>query len=81
MPAGTTARRALQMSGMAGFFAGLDMDSCPLGVFGREVSDGQVLIEGDRVEVYRPLPKDPREQRRELASKGMNMGRRDSRGN
>ena len=77
VPPGTTAREALKLSGLGDVFGGLDIDSCPVGVFGREVEPGHVLREGDRVEVYRPLLSDPREQRRTLARRGQGMGRKD----
>ena len=47
---------------------GLDSaDSYTAGVWG-EVSDrSRIVVDGDRVELYRPLEKDPREARREIA--------------
>ena len=72
--AGTTARQALRLSCLAEFFPGLNAEQCPVGVFGREVDWDFVLRDGDRVEVYRPLLNDPREQRRELARRGRTMG-------
>ena len=47
-----------------------------LGVFGRRVSADQVLEEGDRVELYRPLTADPKMVRRELARLGKSMGKK-----
>lgn len=71
---GTTAREAIVNSGLASEFPGLDFSCCPLGIWGRPVVDNQLLAEGDRLEVYRPLYRDPREARRELALKGRYMG-------
>ena len=65
--AGTHAREALRLSGLAGEFPEIDADRCPLGVFGECVADDYALLPGDRVEVYRPLRVDPREARRERA--------------
>jgi len=56
--------------------AGLNIEDCPLGIFGEVINDQQVLQEGDRVEIYRPLPNDPREQRRMLAARGESMGKK-----
>ena len=40
-------------------------DTAPVGIFG-ELRDRQdVPVDGDRVEIYRPLRSDPRERRRE----------------
>ena len=51
-------------------FDSLDLAGMPVGVFNQVVSDrNQVLVEGDRVEIYRPLEIDPmtaRQQRAEL---------------
>nr|WP_230458782.1 RnfH family protein [Legionella pneumophila] len=38
-----------------------------VGVYGKRVSVDQVLKEGDRIEIYRPLILDPKEKRRKLA--------------
>lgn len=68
---GTTVRQAALMSGMEAFFSGLDLSSCPLGIFGKTVSqpDERVLLEGERVEIYRPLLADPKEVRKQRAEK------------
>ncbi|MFZ3185351.1 MAG: RnfH family protein [Pseudomonas sp.] len=71
VPGGTTVRQAALMSGMDGYFPGLDLSSCPLGIFGKAVSQPQerVLLEGERVEIYRPLLADPKEVRKLRAEK------------
>ncbi len=71
---GTTAREAIVQSGAGGEYPGFDLSRCPLGIWGRVVADNRILVEGDRLEVYRPLRRDPRDARRELALKGSNMG-------
>lgn len=43
---------------------GLTVDQLVTGVWGRRQTLSQVLREGDRVEVYRPLQCDPKEARR-----------------
>ncbi len=65
VPAGTMAREALRLSGLADEFDSIDVDKAVLGVFGRVVPGSHVLRAGERVEVYRPLRRDPREARRE----------------
>ena len=64
VPAGTNAREALRLSDFAANFPELDVEACPLGVFGKEVAADYSLAEGDRVEIYRPLLNDPRDSRR-----------------
>ena len=75
LPPGTTARQAVQEAGLQASFPELDTANCPLGIFGTTVADDHLLRTGDRVEIYRPLTNDPREQRRVLAARGQVMGR------
>lgn len=64
VPAGSTAREAVLRSGLENLFPGLDVSAGPIGIYGERVRDERVLQAGDRVELYRPLPVDPREARR-----------------
>lgn len=75
LPAGTTAADAVLRSGIRERHPGIAADA-PLGIHGRRVEAGEVLADGDRVELYRPLPADPKETRRRLAREGRTMGRR-----
>jgi len=63
VPVGTTVLEAAQQSGVAGKFAGVDLENAKFGIFGHVVAPKQVLQEGDRVEIYRPLIADPKEVR------------------
>ena len=51
-------------------------ECAPVGIFGepRIRSDG--CDDGDRIELYRPLPRDPRERRRERVQRERRTGRR-----
>ncbi len=40
----------------------------PVGIYAKQVSLDQVLKEGDRIEIYRPLVLDPKEKRRQKAT-------------
>lgn len=62
---GVTARQAVRLSGLERVFPEIDPERCSIGIFGRVVRDDELLREGDRVEIYRPLPNDPREARRD----------------
>jgi len=70
VPAGTKVRDVLVRSQLAEEFPEIDPLGCPLGVFGRQVDDSYAPKAGDRVEVYRELRIDPRQARRERASRG-----------
>ena len=67
--AGTTALEAAQRSGITDKFEGIDLDNAKMGIFGKVVSPQQVLQEGDRVEIYRPLIADPKEVRKARAAR------------
>jgi len=73
VPAGTTLRAAVRLSGIAEQFPGLDIAVCPLGIFGKAIADAdadsRMMTEGDRIEIYRPLLADPKEVRRLRAEK------------
>jgi putative ubiquitin-RnfH superfamily antitoxin RatB of RatAB toxin-antitoxin module len=63
---GTTVREAIELSGIRNRCTAIDLAKDKVGIFGRQVSPGTVLRNGDRVEIYRPLivnPKDARRQR------------------
>jgi uncharacterized protein len=80
VPPGCTAGEALERSGIFALHPGLDRARCAVGIFGREVALDRVLQNGDRVEVLRPLPEDPRERRRRLAREGKAIGGRSTGG-
>jgi uncharacterized protein len=42
----------------------LDLDEVPVGIYGESVDRTRVLVDGDRVEIYRPLLIDPKAARR-----------------
>jgi len=65
LPAGATVEQAIRASGLAG----VDLDA--VGIFGRRVPPTTRLADGDRVEIYRPLALDPKEQRRRRARKAV----------
>lgn len=60
---GTTAAQAVRTSGLLEEFPQIDPQREALGVFGRRVEPDYVLVEGDRVEIYRALRIDPKEAR------------------
>ncbi|RAO74991.1 RnfH family protein [Dyella jiangningensis] len=70
LPAGSTVMQAIEASGLARDVPGLVVDPARLGIFSRKAAPDQVLGEGDRVEIYRPLTLDPKEARRRRAHEG-----------
>ncbi|WP_336269127.1 RnfH family protein [Vreelandella arctica] len=74
VPEGTTARQAVALADLPTLFPDLPDDTfsqAPLGIFGKALRDPdtQLLREGDRVEVYRPLAIDPKVARLERAKR------------
>jgi len=53
-------------------FAGIDLAAAPVGVFGARVGRDQSLRAGDRIEIYRGLPVDPKAARRARAKQPRN---------
>jgi len=50
-------------------------DTAPVGVFGEARTRGDIVADGDRVELYRPLLNDPRERRRARVQTARKQGR------
>ena len=67
---GCTIAAAIDLSPLHNLFPDEPLGDCPVGIWGRLVDRSQVLQEGDRIELYRGLQKDPRDARRERATAG-----------
>lgn len=67
VPEGTEALVAVQQSGIEEGFPEIDLENPKLGLFGKSIKAGQVLEDGDRVEIYRPLIADPKANRKARA--------------
>ncbi|OIO67666.1 MAG: RnfH family protein [Zetaproteobacteria bacterium CG12_big_fil_rev_8_21_14_0_65_55_1124] len=61
VPDGTTAEEAIAMSHLLEKYPEIDLTVNKVGVLGKLVAINNVLRDGDRVEIYRPLPKKPRD--------------------
>lgn len=66
---GSTVMQAIEASGLLQDEPGLEPDQARLGIFARRVAPGEILHDGDRVEIYRPLTVDPKEARRRRAGR------------
>ena len=66
LPPGATIADALAAARRAAGTAqpAIPWDTAPVGVFGEPRLRHEVFADGDRIELYRPLRHDPREQRR-----------------
>ena len=67
VPPQSTVGDALDRSRIAARHPEFDFAACAVGIFGRNVDRDHVLVQGDRIEVYRPLLADPKESRRKRA--------------
>jgi len=68
---GTSAYDAVVASNIVAVFPEIDVDKTPMGIFGKGIRKpkDEILREGDRVELYRPLMADPKVIRARRAEK------------
>lgn len=55
---------------------GIPWATAPVGVFGERRTRGDPCLDGERIELYRPLRRDPREGRRERIARERRAARR-----
>lgn len=75
---GLTAQAAVERSGLLEEYPEIDAENLVLGIFGRPVPGQHVLQPGDRVEIGRPLIRDPREMRWDAVADGGVVGQKKS---
>lgn len=56
-------------SGIADQFSEIDLSALKVGIFGKVSSLDKPVMQGDRIEIYRPLLTDPMDARRKRAFK------------
>ncbi|MDE9619622.1 RnfH family protein [Citrobacter freundii] len=66
---GATVEEAIRASGLLELRTDIDLSKNKVGIYSRPVKLADVLQNGDRVEIYRPLIADPKELRRQRAEK------------
>ncbi|KGD76396.1 RnfH family protein [Pantoea vagans] len=66
---GSTVEEAILKSGLLELRREIDLATNKVGVYSRPVKLDDVLQEGDRIEIYRPLIADPKELRRQRAER------------
>lgn len=64
---------AVQKSHITDFFPDLDLEHCDFGIFGKTSPKNQLLADGDRVEIYRPLLCNPAEMRKMRAKRNRSV--------
>lgn len=69
---GSSVEQAIRASGLLELRAEIDLSSNKVGIYSRPVKLGDVVSDGDRVEIYRPLIADPKELRRIKAERSKN---------
>lgn len=73
---GTSAQELIALSGFLGDIDALNecsVEELDLGIYAQKIKADYLLLEGDRVEIYRPLTAEPKEVRRKLALIGKTM--------
>ena len=73
LPANATVYDAIAAAGIAECFPDERLQTLETGIWGRLAGRQAAVRDGDRVEIYRPLLRDPRDARRELAQSGLTM--------
>lgn len=68
LPEGCNIQSAILQSGVLQTFHEIDLRKNKVGIFGRLAKLTDILQDGDRVEIYRPLLADPKEIRRQRAA-------------
>lgn len=64
-----TVKQAILLSGVLDQFPEINLDNAQIGIFGKITHLEHILIDGDRIEIYRDLIIDPKQARRDRASK------------
>lgn len=72
VPECATVEMAIVSSGLLAEFPEIDLQKNDVGVFSERRQLSDVVCEGDRVEIYRPLIADPKEVRRHRAQEARN---------
>lgn len=72
---GTTLEQAVRLSGILDQFPQIDMAKNKVGIFSKLKKPDEIVREGDRVEIYRPLIADPKVVRKQRAAEGKRMAK------
>lgn len=67
IPEGSSIEKAIDASGILELFPEIDLTRQKIGIFSKQKKLTDIIHEGERVEIYRPLLIDPKEARRKRA--------------
>lgn len=73
----STIEQAIQSSGILEQYPQIDLKKNKVGVWNKAAKLTDILEDGDRIEIYRPLIADPKEVRKRRAEKAKEEGRAD----
>lgn len=73
VPTGSTVADVISISGFVECFPQHNLADLAVGIWGRVVENDRTVVDGDRVEIYRPLELNPRDARRKFAEVGRTM--------
>lgn len=68
-----TAQQVIERSGILARFPEIDLAENKIGIFGKAAKLDTLLVDRDRVEIYRPLIADPKQARKKRAEEGKTM--------
>jgi uncharacterized protein len=74
VPADATIADAIEAARQLADEPDVPWETSPVGIFGEPRERTDRPAEGDRIELYRPLPNDPRDRRRERVQKQRKSG-------
>ncbi len=77
VPPETTVERAIELSGMQRYFPDMNVEKNRVGIWNRSCKLTDIVKNHDRIEIYRPLIADPKENRRRRAERAKEEGRAD----
>jgi hypothetical protein len=77
VPKKTTIKQAIIESGIMTLFDDIDLTKNKVGIWNKVAKLDDILEDGDRIEIYRPLLADPKEVRKRRAEKAKLEGRAD----
>ena len=69
---GATVEEAIRASGLLELRTDIDLTKNKVGIYSHPAKLSDIVHDGDRVEIYRPLFADPKELRRQRAEKSAN---------
>lgn len=77
VPLGVTVQQVIELSGILTSHPEIKLDVNKVGIWSRTVKLDELVKNGDRIEIYRPLIADPKDMRRRRAEKAKEEGRAD----